>query len=148
MGLSDSLRDEWTRKSARNGRGGKVSPDEAKALLTTSPGCCVGTRYSDTLLPDGPKFVTSNALSVSQWCGWLRDDWSSLSDEERTSPAMCPPDMSAVFKRCYFAHVTTPLLHTSAVRKHESGSLDEHSKRARLALGKYLGGVDLSLIHI
>ena len=114
-----------------------------KGTLPTCLGYCVGTSLGHTGLGNSPKVFTSKAISGAKWCPWLRADWDRLTADERCDPRLCPPDMAAVFKRCYFAHVSCPLLHQGATRKHESGSLEAHSKRARLAIGKYWGGEDI-----
>lgn len=127
------LLDDWSPKTSRNGRGQKCSADELKALFSTASRQ-ISTRYSDTTLPEGPRYITSNACTLDEWCSILPGSVFQMSDAERRDPKCVSADAQAIFKRLYFTFVTTPLLATSPVEEHSTGVREQAAKRARVSM--------------
>jgi hypothetical protein len=71
-----------------------------------------------------PKIFTSNAKSPHEWFRELPVDIFTMTDAQRLA---LPANVAAVFKRCFFLHLTACVI-PQAVR-------DAHRQAARASLG-------------
>ena len=122
--------DEFTMRLARAGRGGRLTEDDIKDLLTVYAPVQVSTRYGDTTLPSAPRLFTSNAATPADWIQGLPEDIEGMSDRNRL---LLPAFPKACFKRAAFAVIQTPMVSDDTVKRHWEPALQEASKKARVA---------------
>ena len=78
-----------------------------------------------------PKIFTSNAKSPHEWFRELPVDVFAMTDAERLA---LPANVAAVFKRCFFLHLTTCVIPQAVRDAHRLASRDELSAQfARFA---------------
>ena len=140
------LLDDWSPRTAKGGRGSKLTPHELKTLFAptqAAAGPVLGTRHHETILADGPRLFTSNRCSLNSWRPLLVDNWLQLTPQQRLDPrGPIDADGAAIYKRLLFANIVRPIFTKKQQEAHRQPVQESDAKRAKLALQKWSRGTE------
>ena len=115
------------------GRGSRVSMsiEDVKHMTESADTSALDGRNSDIVFARlMPKIFTSNAASPHAWFPDLPIDIFTMTDAQRLA---LPANVAAVFKRCFFLHLTSCVIPPAVIAAHRQANRDSLS--ARIALG-------------
>ena len=146
VGTADSLRTAMRDGQMREGvpilfdevtpaasRGSRVSMsiEDVKHMTESAGTSALDGRNSDIVFARlMPKIFTSNAASPHAWFPDLPIDIFTMTDAQRLA---LPANVAAVFKRCFFLHLTSCVIPPAVIAAHRQANRD--ALAARVALG-------------
>jgi hypothetical protein len=130
------LFDEVTPSVARGSRPA-MSFEDIKHMTESADTSALDGRNSDIVFARlQPKIFTSNAKSPHEWFRDLPVDIFAMTDAQRLAQ---PANVAAVFKRCFFLHLTSCVIPQAVRDAHALASRDELSAQIARFAGPPMG---------
>jgi hypothetical protein len=125
------LFDEVTPSACRGSRPA-MSFEDVKHMTESADTSALDGRNSDIVFARlQPKIFTSNAKTPHEWFKDLPADIFAMTDAQRLA---LPANVAAVFKRCFFLHLTSCVIPQAVRDAHQLAARDElRAKVARIA---------------
>ena len=106
-----------------------MSIEDIKHMTESADTSALDGRNSDIVFARlMPKIFTSNAQSPHEWFFELPVDIFTMTDAQRLA---LPANVAAVFKRCFFMHLTSCVIPPAVIAAHRQANRD--ALRARIA---------------
>jgi hypothetical protein len=130
------LFDEVTPSACRGSRPA-MSFEDVKHMTESADTSALDGRNSDIIFARlQPKIFTSNAMTPHDWFKELPPDIFTMTDAQRLA---LPANVAAVFKRCFFMHLTSCVIPQAVRDAHEQSLRDELRAQVASSAGPPMG---------